>query len=65
MRHVPQTKEEAMPKWKETLDMNEHVLTPSSRKKYEDHLARMDRWLKGRELNRDGYHAIILFCDGS
>lgn len=32
-----------MPKRKETLDMNEHVLTPGSRKKYEDHLARMER----------------------
>ena len=53
-----------MPKRKETLDMNEHVLTPGSRKKYEDHLARMDRWLKGRELTDFAVHSANGNCNG-
>ena len=43
----------------ETLDMEEYILTPSSRNVYQGHLDRMDRWLKGREIT-DGVLADYL-----
>lgn len=46
---IPLTKEIIMSKQRETLSMEEHVLSPGSRERYEGHLKRLDRWLKGRE----------------
>ena len=55
-----------MAKQKETLDLEEQVISPGSRKRYEGHLNRLDRWLKGRELNDEtlSQHLVYMFEKG-
>lgn len=50
-----------MPKQRETLTMEEHVLSPGSRRKYEDHLKRLDKWLKGRELTDKALAEYLIY----
>lgn len=55
-----------MPKQRETLTMEEHVKSPGTMRKYEAHLARFDKWLKGRELTDEtlALYLIYLFEKG-